>query len=79
MATSSLAARWHALTAPLLLDAARREAEFARLAAAYDAPERHYHTLQHLENLLNRVGEHALQDPVVVELAIWFHDAVYNA
>lgn len=79
MLTPHLAAQWHALTAPLLPDAARREAELHRLAAAYDAPERHYHTLGHIENLLHRVGAHALQDPVVVELAVWFHDAVYDA
>lgn len=79
MASALLAARWHALTAPLLPAAARREAELTRLSAAYNAPERHYHTLQHLENLLNRVAAHSLQDPVVVELAVWFHDAVYNA
>ena len=77
--TVALAARWHALTAPLLPAAARREAEFARLAAAYEAPERHYHTLQHVENLLNWVAEFPLRDAVVVELAIWFHDAVYHA
>jgi predicted metal-dependent HD superfamily phosphohydrolase len=79
MLTPFLADRWHALTAPLLPDTARREAELLRLAAAYDAPERHYHTLGHLENLLRRVGAHALQDAVVVELAVWFHDAVYDA
>ena len=74
-----LAAHWHALTAPLLRDAARREAELQRLAAAYAAPERHYHTLGHLENLLDRVEAHPLHDPVVVKLAVWYHDAVYNA
>ena len=79
MLTPFLAASWHALTAPLLSDTARREAELMRLAAAYNAPERHYHTLGHLENLLRRVGAHTLQDPVAVELAVWFHDAVYNA
>jgi len=79
MLTPLLAARWHALTAPLLPDTARREAELRRLADAYDAPERHYHTLGHIENLLHRVGEHPMQDTVVVELAVWYHDAVYNA
>jgi predicted metal-dependent HD superfamily phosphohydrolase len=74
----TLAARWHALTAPLLPDAARREAELVRLAAAYDAPARHYHTLQHIENLLDRLAAHSLHDPVVVELAVWFHDVVYD-
>lgn len=79
MPTPTLAARWHALTAPLLPDTARREAELRRLAEAYEAPGRHYHTLGHIENLLTRVEAHALQDPVVVELAVWFHDAVYEA
>ena len=79
MTTLDLAARWHRLTAPLVPDAARREAEFQRLAAAYQAPTRHYHTLQHIENLLHRLDTIALQDRTVVELAVWFHDAVYHA
>jgi predicted metal-dependent HD superfamily phosphohydrolase len=74
-----LAARWHTLTAPLLPDAQRREAELQRLTAAYQAPGRHYHTLQHIEKLLTTVTAFPLQDAVVVELAIWFHDAVYDA
>ena len=77
--TTKLAARWHAHTAPLLADAARREAVFRELAAAYEAPSRHYHTLQHLENLLSRLAVVPLQDALVVQLAVWFHDAVYNA
>ncbi|MBO2008874.1 hypothetical protein [Hymenobacter negativus] len=75
----TLAARWHRLTTPLVPDAARREAEFQRLTAAYQAPTRHYHNLQHIENLLNRVEAANLQDPEVVQLAVWFHDVVYNA
>ena len=77
--TTDLSARWHRLTAPLVADAARREAEFARLAAAYQAPTRHYHTLRHIENLLDRAAAAPLLDLPVVELAIWFHDAVYHA
>ena len=79
MTPDSLAARWHRLTAPLVPDAARREAEFQRLNAAYQAPTRHYHTLRHIGNLLHRVEAADLQDPTVVQLAVWFHDAVYNA
>ncbi|GAB3650269.1 hypothetical protein GCM10027594_25500 [Hymenobacter agri] len=79
MDQSQLAARWHRLTTPLVPDAARREAEWQRLAAAYQAPSRHYHNLQHIENLLNRVAAAPLRDPVVVQLAVWFHDAVYDA
>ena len=79
MPTPDLAARWHALTAPLLPDAARRDLELAQLLAAYGAPTRHYHNVQHIENLLNRVEAHSLQDATVVQLAVWYHDAVYNA
>ncbi|WP_310391591.1 hypothetical protein [Hymenobacter sp.] len=75
----TLAARWHALTAPLLADAGRREAVFQELAAAYDGPGRHYHTLRHIENLLSRLDAVPLRDAPVVQLAVWFHDAVYHA
>jgi predicted metal-dependent HD superfamily phosphohydrolase len=77
--TDDLAARWHRLTAPLVPDAQQRAAEFQRLCAVYQAPTRHYHTLQHIENLLNRVEATELQDPTVVQLAVWYHDAVYDA
>lgn len=51
------------------------------LIARYDAPQRHYHTTQHLAELfalwplVARDAEH----PAEVELAIWYHDAVYDA
>ncbi|MVN75362.1 phosphohydrolase [Hymenobacter sp. HMF4947] len=77
--TPALRSRWHQLVAPLLPDYSRREAELTRLATAYEAPSRHYHNLQHLENLLHKVAGFPMQDAVVVELAIWFHDAVYQA
>jgi predicted metal-dependent HD superfamily phosphohydrolase len=79
MNLASLSQQWHALTAPLLPHAARREAEFNKLVAAYSAPGRHYHTLQHLENLLAQVAAFPQQDAVAVGLAIWYHDAVYEA
>lgn len=75
----TLTDRWHRLTAPLVPDATRRDAALRELAAAYQAPGRHYHTLHHLENLLNLLAPAPLHDPVVVQLAVWFHDAVYNA
>jgi predicted metal-dependent HD superfamily phosphohydrolase len=74
-----LGSHWHRLTQPFQPDYARREAERARLMAAYEAPTRHYHTLQHIHNLLDKVADFPLQDAAVVELAIWYHDAVYEA
>jgi predicted metal-dependent HD superfamily phosphohydrolase len=79
MNLASLRQQWHALTAPLLPAAARREVEFEKLVAAYSAPGRHYHNVQHLENLFAQVAAFPQQDAVVVGLAIWYHDAVYEA
>ena len=79
MSLANLRQQWHALTAPLLPDAARREAELNKLLAAYSAPERHYHNVQHLENLFTQVAALPLHDATVVALAIWYHDAVYEA
>lgn len=51
-----------------------------QLLAAYQSPGRHYHTLTHIQALLDATDAAAgqLQDAVVVELAAWFHDAVYE-
>ncbi|WP_022822023.1 HD domain-containing protein [Hymenobacter norwichensis] len=78
---TQLATHWHQLTTPLLADAARRDAMLHHLTAAYTASGRHYHNLRHVEVLLNAVQQQAdaVQDMPVVQLAVWFHDAVYNA
>ncbi|MBC6611876.1 metal-dependent phosphohydrolase [Hymenobacter sp. BT507] len=81
MTNSTLSNRWHQLTAPLLPDEATRTATYEQLSAAYSASDRHYHTLHHVRALLDVAERHTstLQDPMVVQLAIWFHDAVYSA
>lgn len=78
MATA-LAAQWHHLTAPLLIDEKRREATFKQLIEAYSASTRHYHTLRHVQILLDAMqAEATIHDSTVVQLAVWFHDAVYD-
>jgi predicted metal-dependent HD superfamily phosphohydrolase len=51
-----------------------------RLLAAYDAPRRGYHDLTHLAEVLGHVDLLAAEadQPDVVRLAAWFHDAVYD-
>lgn len=81
MTNSTLSNRWHQLTAPLLPNEAARTAAYERLNAAYSASDRYYHTLHHVRTLLDAADHRAgrLQDPVAVQLAIWFHDAIYSA
>ena len=56
------------------------EALYQDLVARYREPHRRYHTLQHLEECFARFDElRALAEhPRDVELAIWFHDAIYD-
>jgi len=57
------------------------EALKSELAALYQAADRHYHGLAHIEAMLALAAEYRnlLDDPEVVEAAIWFHDAVYDS
>jgi len=52
----------------------------AELAAAYKAPDRHYHDLRHIKTLLGLTDAcaDAITDRDAVEAAIWFHDAIYD-
>jgi predicted metal-dependent HD superfamily phosphohydrolase len=53
---------------------------YERLVALYSEKHRHYHTLQHISECLGEFDAAISQahDPVAVELAIWFHDAIYK-
>jgi predicted metal-dependent HD superfamily phosphohydrolase len=53
---------------------------FLALASAYAEPARHYHNARHVaESLaLAREHRHLAIAPAELELAIWFHDAVYE-
>jgi predicted metal-dependent HD superfamily phosphohydrolase len=54
---------------------------FDALVAAYTAPERHYHNLEHLAEMFRVADRLAprVEDPAALHLAIWFHDAVYDS
>lgn len=50
------------------------------LTRTYSSPDRFYHNLMHIEDCLSIFGQakHLAAHPQEVELAIWFHDSVYD-
>lgn len=53
---------------------------FDRLVAAHSEPHRHYHTLEHVAEMLKVVGRlaEASNDSEAIQLAVWFHDSMYD-
>jgi predicted metal-dependent HD superfamily phosphohydrolase len=50
------------------------------LSARYTEPARAYHTFRHIEHCLVEFEEVRREavDPIALELALWYHDAVYD-
>lgn len=53
---------------------------YAQLIELYGEPHRHYHTLDHIRHCLGEFDQAAteMEDSDAVELALWFHDAIYQ-
>jgi predicted metal-dependent HD superfamily phosphohydrolase len=53
---------------------------YERLVDLYSQPHRHYHNCQHIADCLHEfdLSRDISVAPLAVELAIWFHDAIYN-
>ena len=73
-------AAWNAAWQALGARADGLDALLSALLACYREPHRHYHTVQHLDECFERLAP--LRDraahPAEVEVALWFHDAVYD-
>ncbi len=70
--------RWFRLMGAFGFD--NNEGTFRSLLSAYSEKHRHYHTIEHVADCLRHLDTCSAQikEPREVELAIWFHDAIYN-
>ena len=71
-------ARWHQLMTQW--GAPESDDVYSKLVEAYSEPHRRYHTVEHLDDCLARLDQAAsiAKAAEEVELALWFHDAVYQ-
>ncbi|MDY6940801.1 MAG: N-methyl-D-aspartate receptor NMDAR2C subunit [Cyanobacteriota bacterium] len=75
--------RWNRLCMALNISPDRHE--FTALVSAYSQPERHYHTLQHLDECLEKLDWAIAESRDLnsdcfnlIEVALWYHDAIYQ-
>lgn len=76
---AGLQGKWRDLVCPPASETVA-DRVFTELAAAYSEPGRHYHTLRHIEILLQLAESEAslFADQRSTGLAIFFHDAIYD-
>lgn len=77
---SWLRARWQALMTRLGPDRPAADAAWDALVRHYSEPHRAYHNLSHIMALLRQADSERVHvaRPEIVELAIWFHDVIYD-
>lgn len=74
-----MSAAWHELASPYHCRATRAGI-LDPIIRRYRQPHRHYHTLEHIEEMLAIIGEHRerLLEYEPLAFATWFHDVVYD-
>lgn len=79
-AQSRVAERWRELTQALPTSSAAVERELETILAAYAEPNRHYHDIAHIAAMLELSSRRRadLEDAVAFDLAIVYHDIVYD-
>lgn len=79
-ASEFLTQRWRVVMLDCAAPAEPAAAALSELLAAYGAPGRHYHSLAHIAALLRLLDQQSqhFADRTAVELAIFYHDAVYD-
>jgi predicted metal-dependent HD superfamily phosphohydrolase len=77
---ASLRNCWRRLAGSVTADEALAGALFEEIVTAYSRPERHYHRLAHIRQVLDTLAPvlHQAIHPEAVLWAAWFHDVVYD-
>lgn len=80
MPVTALKQTWQELMSRYCTNEALINSEFDKLLDQYSAPGRYYHNLQHLEALLALQRAYAadIRNNEVLQLAIFYHDIIYN-
>ena len=78
--SSSLQDRWIKFSSRVTIP--NKEILWKSLDALYSEENRHYHNLEHIEDCLNKLDDWPPHlngtNRDVIELAIWFHDIIYD-
>jgi predicted metal-dependent HD superfamily phosphohydrolase len=79
-AIAALSARWLELVERYGLEQTTAKWIFTDLVKHYNQPGRYYHTLEHVEAILDTIGplESEAQEYDTLQLAVWFHDVIFE-
>ena len=71
---------WQQLTEKYCFNPIVIDDVYDEICKQYSESHRHYHTLDHLEQLFSLFTERSgkMDNPDIVAFAIWFHDFIYN-
>ncbi len=72
--------KWQSLLSKFRVDLTLSHQVFLDLIAAYSTPQRYYHNLAHVEQVLEiieKMRSHSRNFPAIV-FATWFHDIIYD-
>ncbi|WOO42821.1 hypothetical protein [Rubellicoccus peritrichatus] len=74
--------RWHELNLKAGVEGPLVDQTFEEIQHAYSQPERAYHNFKHIADCLHLLDQFAeregVSDLLSVEMAIWFHDVIYD-
>lgn len=72
--------RWETLLQPFLVETELEQKVFLDLVNAYSRPERFYHNLEHINQVLEIIEQMKSRrlNYIPAQLAAWFHDVIYD-